>query len=986
MKIRLGFLIAILMLICGFTPGTFGQTTSGTISGEVTDERGGAIPGVTLTIKNVSTGITRTVETDSSGNYSIPNLEPGEYQVTAEKQGFQTNIRTGVTLTVANVLDLDINMSVGAVSEQVVISVDDPLIETTKAEISRVVRPAEIESLPNIGRNFVDFVKLSSGVAPGRENVGGGPFKEPDTGVGAAAAPRLSFGGQTELNSLIQVDGADNVQAFTGLPRSTPSQEAAREFRILNSTYLSEYGRALGGFVNIVTKSGTNDVNGSLYYFGMNDALNARSILNPEDADILRQHQFGGTIGGPVRRDETFFFGNYEGQRRAESNRFSQVILTNFDAINAVRQRFGLSPEIRNQIRANDYDQVLVKLDHRLNDKHNFSARYNILDSTTSNFLGGGGRASAASTTARNNQTHDQAIVLSMVSILSSNVVNEARAQFARRRFDFDPAVKEPTLEVTNLLVTGKSTSDVDYYRESRLQLTDNLSYTRKNHQFKVGIDGQYISDRSKWALFFPARIIFPNMPSFLNFTPQSRSGPVVFWWPTLTATAAHPGYNVPFTDMVPPSWNNELLFDYNHNTYGAFVQDQWNATDKLTLTLGLRYDVETHPEEFVPNIDADNFQPRVGFAYALGKKSVVRGGYGLFNDRLAGSIGQVFNTIRWSSRGFLPNARVLYPDVIPMTGRFRQVSVAGPPATAAAINFLTTGRPPANGTTSLADALSSTLNTPYSHQASLQMSHEIGAGIAVTAGYLYVNARELLAHTPNINAVQTGVLPTGKPIVAGRRFAELGNFYVVDNLGYSTYHGGTLEAQKHLSRGIGFHTSYTWSKTITNVDSLTNLADFPEGPQLENERSLSRQHLGHRLTTGFIGEIPQDVPVVRNFMISTLASIESGRRYNVFTGADSNADGNPLSDRPGLLSRNSFRGPMYASVDLRVARTVRFTEKLRSQLSVDFFNLFNRVNIRDLNMVYGSFDLNAPPVASFNTPRDVFNPRQIQVGLKLLF
>ncbi len=213
-------------------------------------------------------------------------------------------------------------------------------METTSTDLSRVVGTTEIESLPNIGRNFVDFVKLSSGVAVGRENIGGGAFKEPDTGVGASAAPRLSFGGQSELNTLIQVDGADNVQTFTGLPRATPSQEAAQEFRILNSTYLAEYGRALGGFVNIVTKSGTNDTHGSVYYFGMDDAFAARSPL-VQPPDVLSQHQYGGTLGGPIVKDRTFYFLNYEGQRREESNGFSQVIIDNIATLNTVRSRFG---------------------------------------------------------------------------------------------------------------------------------------------------------------------------------------------------------------------------------------------------------------------------------------------------------------------------------------------------------------------------------------------------------------------------------------------------------------------------------------------------------------------------------------------------------------------------------------------------------------------------------------------------------------------
>src|SRR5262249_28344234 len=212
-----------------------------------------------------------------------------------------------------------------------------------------------------------------------------------------------SFGGQPELNTLIQVDGADNVQTFTGLPRATPSQEAAKEFRILNSTYLAEYGRALGGFVNIVTKSGGNETAGSVYYYGMDDALASRSSLVRPEANVLRQHQYGATLGGALTKDRTFYFLNYEGQRRKESNRFSRVIFDNLATLNAVRSQFRLKPETLDQVRTNDYDQFLLKLDHRLSDSHRISLRYNYLSSEALNFPGGGGRASPASSAARNN-------------------------------------------------------------------------------------------------------------------------------------------------------------------------------------------------------------------------------------------------------------------------------------------------------------------------------------------------------------------------------------------------------------------------------------------------------------------------------------------------------------------------------------------------------------------------------------------------------
>src|SRR5205807_8805060 len=315
------------------------------------------------------------------------------------------------------------------------------------------------------------LVKLSSGVAPGRENTGGGAFKEPDAAVGAASAPRLTFGGQSELNTKVLVDGADNTQSFTGLPRVTPSQEAAQEFRIVNNTFAAEYGGAMGGFVNIVTKSGGNDLHGSGYYYGMNNAFNVQPILTGPNP-VLRQNQFGFTLGGPFKKDKTFWFANYEGQRRAESNKFSSVILNNLAAINAVKNFYGLAPETTSALRTNDYNGFLLKIDHNLSEKNVVAMRYNVLNSEVLGFLGGGGRASPASSTARNNRTFDQSFVASDTAVLGPNKVNEAHFQWARRSFDFASVLKQPDLEVSNLLLTGKSTSDPDFYEETRFQLS----------------------------------------------------------------------------------------------------------------------------------------------------------------------------------------------------------------------------------------------------------------------------------------------------------------------------------------------------------------------------------------------------------------------------------------------------------------------------------------------------------------------------------
>ena len=985
----------LLLLMAGVI--SYGQTPTATLSGVVRTGQGEIIKDATVTVKSNATGKARQAKTDGDGRYIFSLLEPGSYELQVQANGFKALIQKNLILNVGGAAVRDVQMEVGGISEQVTVDVQNPMTERNKTDVSRLVSEDEIQGLPNIGRNFVDFVKLSSGVALGREQIYGGPFKEPDSGIGPVAVPRLSFAGQSELNTLIQVDGADNVQTITGTPRATPSQEAASEFRVLNSTYLAEYGRALGGYVNIITRSGSNDMHGSAYYFGINDALNARSILNPPGADVLRQNQYGATMGGPIRKDSTFYFVNYEGQRRDESNRFAQVIQQNMTGINAFRSAFNLAPETINQVRSNNYDQFLVKVDQVIGASA-LSLRYNFLTSESENFLGLGSRSAPLSSTARDNDTTDQAAVATFISSLSPRATNEARLQFARRDFSFPANSQEPTIEVATLLTMGKNPTDFESYLEDRIQASDNFSYARGAHQFKFGGDYNYLRDCTLWNLFFPARIIFPTLPRLLNFTPtlppgppNPTIGPAVFFFPTLAGAPI--GFQVPvnpFTQALPSAYGNNTFFKLDHSIYGSFAQDQWKVTQKLSLNLGLRYDVEGYPSRYTPNRDYNNVQPRIGLAYSWNPKGVVRAGFGLFNDRL-GTVGQGFATAEFNSRGNLPNTSVLFPGVSTVSGRFTSLVVGGPPAQGAAIRFLTTGQTPTMGNPTLNIGLDGTLKTPYSEQASLQISQELPGGIAVTAGYLFVHGVQLVGITANQNGVPTlppvgSQLAPGKTFFGARRFQELGDISFLTNIGDSAYHGGTLEVERRFNLGLSLHGSYTFAKTMSDggTDAPSSITDN-EAPGV-SEWALSRQNLKHRFTLSLLEQVPNSVRWVRDFKFSSLVSVESGRPFTVFAGLDANGDGNPLSDRPGNLGRNSLIGPGFASVDVRVARPFKFTERFSSELSFDFFNLFNRVNIRDINTFYGGANLNLPPAPGFGTPRDVLNPRQIQFALKLKY
>jgi outer membrane receptor protein involved in Fe transport len=473
----------------------------------------------------------------------------------------------------------------------------------------------------------------------------------------------------------------------------------------------------------------------------------------------------------------------------------------------------------------------------------------------------------------------------------------------------------------------------------------------------------------------------------------------------------------VPFTKDIPDDLAPLARTTLNHNSYGFFAQDEWKATSKLTVSMGLRYDFETYPEIFVQRKDRNNFQPRVGLAYAFTPRTVVRTGFGIFNDRLFSSIGQLLTTVQLGSAGNESNAKVVFPEVAPVRALFIQPTVAGtvaatsttcrpggPSVTTTSASqlatciFTSTGAVPAapvvGGVVNpgFRHSLSGSMRTPYTEHANLEISHEFAGGVAVSGSYLFVHGLKIGTVTGILNGVQTGTLPSGKPTFlrasGGRRFPELGDFFANDDIGFSIHHGGTFELEKRFNRGFSIHGSYTFSKTINNTDSVANLADLPEGPNIAEQRAISRQSVPHRFTLAFVSQVPESVRVLGDFKFSSLVTAQDGRFFNVFAGLDANGDGNPLSDRPGNLGRNTLKGPKFFTVDLRVARQFQVSDRVSAEILGDFFNLFDRVNVTDLNTVYGGTDLavDPNPILGFNSPRDASNPFQFQYGLKLRF
>src|SRR2546427_5978339 len=327
--------LAVLLVVFLTASSLSAQVVTVTIQGRVYDTTGAAISQANVSVTNPATGFSRSATASATGDYQISALPVGDYTVTAEKSGFQKQAKR-VHFDIGASGNVDFNLAVGQIAQEVTVQDVGEVAEPTRTMVSSVIDEQKIENLPVNGRQFIDFALLAPGVKIGDTTSG-------STDVIIEPVTKLSFAGQNIHFNFIAIDGADNISTASGIQKTTPSQEAVEEFRVINSSYSTEFGRAVGGIVNIITKSGTNELHGALYEYFRNDAMDATSPLAAKGFNKLRQNQFGATLGGPIVKDRTFFFGNYEGQRHTESPFYNSAVLTNIDAINQVKSNtFGL--------------------------------------------------------------------------------------------------------------------------------------------------------------------------------------------------------------------------------------------------------------------------------------------------------------------------------------------------------------------------------------------------------------------------------------------------------------------------------------------------------------------------------------------------------------------------------------------------------------------------------------------------------------------
>ncbi|MGB6546959.1 MAG: TonB-dependent receptor [Candidatus Acidiferrales bacterium] len=1011
------------------TANLFAQQLA-TLNVSVTDQSGGGIPSAKVTVQNTETGANRSALASAAGVAVIPGLAAGDYDLTVDASQF-TEYRATLSLAVGQIASLPITLGVSTVKQQVEVRETAQGIDTEKSEVSQVIGTQSIADLPIIGRDFIDFVLLTPTANVGRSTAVGAqsPFQE--------TVLQLSFGGLRETHSVFfGLDGTDYTTSISGVQRESPSQDWVMEFRVADSPYTADNGHNLGAVVNTVTKSGGNDVHGSAYEFFRNNALDANNLLSAPGFNTLRFNQFGGNIGGPVRRDKLFYFLGYEGQRMEQSPLYSSFILHCINttgcmgpgtpSINQVKELLGLQPEnLGSVLETGNYDKVFGKLTDVFSDRSVLNVGY-IFNSDRKMNIPSTAPGQGLPSTFRDNPVADQTLYGNLLRVLGGPWTSETVLDFGRRTFQMNPVGDgfEPSIVVADLLNSGGFTGSVHFYREQHFEGAENLTYIRGNHTFKFGGDIEPVWISAQTTFFTPGAGIFAPQ-SFFGTGPFAAFGPgtpvdFLFLEPSSEFGEQIPQRTLPFQSGLyagpaASAFTNSTDLNFHHTISSLYAQDQWKMRANLTLTFGLRYDVDFMPSAAAVRVTGmmsptnyNNVQPRVGLAYSFRhEKGVVRAGFGMFT----GPFDYSDIMVSWQgASAFTDMNQPILPQFANPSSQLVGLGVSGivgvdgnyvgPPAVSQAFsNFTHNGIYPAASSLVQFPLGYSQRKFPnaYAEQASLQIENEVAKNLFVSVEYEWVHALKLPVYD-SINGV-----PTGPPVDGVQQFtpADTGfGFALLDTpSGYSIYNAGILSVRKVLAHHFSILGNYTYSKSI-DISTDVQLTDTPvdyRDPGLD--RAPSDNDIRHRGVITLLADSPSTWnPLLRNFKFSVLSTLASPLYYSIYAGMNTNGDQFPFSDRVGDIGRNTYRGDPSYTTDIRLQREFSLRERLKLEASAELFNLFNRPNVSAIDTVYGSpvflgpvpqkfgDGVGSPANPTFGTPSYVAPARQAQLSLRLNF
>jgi len=979
------------------------DTSTGAIRGTVSDSAGARISAANVVLVNAATNFRYSTTSDLSGGFAFELLPPGEYSARADSPGMSPQTTPRLQVDVGGTTELTFKLSVAGASETVTVSGEPPMVESQPSGISTLIDERAINDLPLNGRRYTDLALLTPGVT------------QDPRGLTSSSNGDLAFGGIRGYQSSYLVDGGDNNNAFFGQARGryrAPyqfSNEVVQEFRVSSNTYGADLGRAGGAVVNVVTKSGSNRLHGTDFYFFKDSAMAAQHPFmdfKPHD----QQQQFGFTLGGPIKRNRAFFFAGFD------QHIFHVPAVVRFlDGSSVVVPQAAAGPATPGDYEATDQALVFAtaaqlskqagtfpssmlgnagffKFDLVLNQHNNLSLRLN-----TSRYYGHNNvfldPASPLSSFGISDNGEENVSTesgsLALASNLSVKAVSRFRAQFSRDLQSSTANSTDPLTKISDIIEGfGRSSILPRQTREHRLHLAETLSLEGKRNSWKFGGDVLMT-----WIYnFFPSlsggEYIFD--PIKVNpFTFEIQEGGL-----ELTPLRA-------YAHQVPHYYLQSFGPAVTHpdtNEYAGFLQDTIRVSERLALSLGARYDLQTFstkglqanrlwPDAGRVPYNTGNFAPRVGLAYSIGNERplVVRAGFGIFYTRIP----QIYNSAVQSDSGlagnflFLNNNNFFDHQVFPQYPN---------PLVNCAVNAANCQLPSGLAQLEQADvsAFSHNFKTPRVQQASLNVEREVAHRMSVGVSYMYVHGVDLIRARdvnlpPPANTYYPVYDPSGTDFLGtyydvdsfstvqptrsltcpfppcinplARPIPQLGSINVFESAASSVYHGATLSIRHRMTSGVYFMLAYTFAHAIDDgQDAL--VAGRPAtvqdsyAPNLEKGPSVTDQrqrfvfsfvlapkpfHRDHELLGMFFN----------NWKASGVFTYGSGRPVSATVTGDANQDGNNTNDRLPGVSRNSLLGPDYATTDMRLTRRLYAGDRVKLELMVESFNLLNRNNQR---------------------------------------
>ena len=965
----------------------FGQAAAGVagISGVVRDPSSGTVPNAKVVIASEGQGTIRTLNTNAEGLFIALALTPGPgYSVTVTAQGFSTYQAKDLTLQVGQNMDLQINMMVGQTTTQVEVTGVTPLVEDTKSDLSVVVDSRAIQNLPINGRRVDSFVLLTPGVSA-------------DGNFGL-----LTFRGVAGQNAFL-VDGTDTTDQFynenAGRTRIATqiSQDAVQEFQVISSNVSAEYGRAMGGVVNTVTKSGSNQLHGTGYWFFRSTGFEARDAISGL-VQTDRRNQLGGSIGGAIKKDKLFYFVNTDITRR----NFPMADSLNTVAVSPVTRQWlscgvasgsqpaatpaqcaainNLLPRFYGQIpRSLNQELYFARMDYHVTDRNTLSASFNFLHSLSPNGI----QTSISSTSGAGlTGNGDDAVTvrngrLQWTAVPTSSFLNEFQFGIAtdRQADTFDQAELGQGLGYLQVSANGTQLGPANYLpriepSERRFQFQDNAAWTKGTHTIKFGTDIAHTGD-----------YVYFISPAFGSYTYQTVNAFALDFSGNTTGIKNWQRYSQAFGNPVLDTYITD---------YGFYVQDQWRATSRLTLNYGIRYEYAALPTPSLCNPDypltcnvnssKTNLAPRIGVAYRLNNKTVLQAGYGMFYARFQG--GTIDNLFTTGNGLFQPSISLTGCQQSPTCTTTQQLQTAVGPAFPNALSAIPAGI----STSSVGLQMAApNLKTPYSEQGNVGIQREVTRDLSVGVSYLWSRGlqlygiRDLNLPTTTTNFTYTiddtsgaavGTYTT--PVYTGNRpDSRYGAIYYDENGINSYYNALAVTVNKRLRNGFQALFSYTWSHEIDDGQSFGGSTNnlFLSGANywLQNGNYRADKGSGtldqrHRATLSWVWQptlTHNNAPIYRylvnNWQLSTITSLQAGFPGGSQTikvndtpvaGMFSNftLNGTGFSTRvPWLPINNYYLPPMYRA-DARISKLLPFGEGDRYKLYLNFevFNLAN--------------------------------------------